>query len=35
LKKVEVSKPIKDQLDINLFTKGLQEKHKAQKQINE
>lgn len=35
LKKVEVGKEKKDQLDSKLFRRGLQTKHKAQKKIDE
>lgn len=35
LKKVEIGKEKKDQLDIDLFKRRIQEKHKAQKKIDE
>jgi hypothetical protein len=35
LKKVQVGKEIKDQIDVEFFKKRLQETHRAQKKINE
>ena len=35
LKRVEVGKEKKDELDSKLFRRGLQVRHKAQKKINE
>lgn len=35
LKKVQVGKEVKDQLDAEFFKKRLQETHRAQKRINE
>jgi hypothetical protein len=35
LKKVQVGKEIKDQVDAEFFKKRLQETHRAQKKINE